>query len=111
VDVTLIQVSMPDKNGFVSFGVSADITRALVQNAKNDHRRTQSQHFQDLRRRIQFHGSDRLDDPSILEKLGNTPDNRNPVERKECYHDKTQKKIKKERKVKRQVSRINPNVA
>lgn len=34
VDVALIQVSMPDKNGFVSFGVSADITRALVLNAK-----------------------------------------------------------------------------
>lgn len=34
VDVALIQVGMPDKRGFVNFGVSADITRVLVQNAK-----------------------------------------------------------------------------
>jgi len=31
--------------------------------------------------------------------MGNTPDSRNPVKRKECYHDKPQKKtIKKAKK-------------
>ena len=34
VDAALIQVSMPDKHGFVSAGVSADITHSLVQNSK-----------------------------------------------------------------------------
>jgi acyl-CoA hydrolase/L-amino acid N-acyltransferase YncA len=34
VDVAMIQVSLPDKHGFVSCGVSADITSTLVQNAK-----------------------------------------------------------------------------
>jgi acyl-CoA hydrolase/RimJ/RimL family protein N-acetyltransferase len=34
VDAALIQVSMPDKHGFVSVGVSADITHSLVNNAK-----------------------------------------------------------------------------
>jgi len=34
VDVAMIQVSMPDKHGFVSVGVSADITQHLVQHAK-----------------------------------------------------------------------------
>lgn len=34
VDVALVQVGMPDKHGFVSVGVSADLTKLLVQNAK-----------------------------------------------------------------------------
>lgn len=34
IDVALIQVTMPDKNGFVSLGVSADITHAVIQKAK-----------------------------------------------------------------------------
>jgi len=34
IDVALIQVSLPDKNGYVSLGVSVDITRAAVLKAK-----------------------------------------------------------------------------
>ena len=34
LDAALIQVSMPDKHGFVSYGVSADINHSLVQHAK-----------------------------------------------------------------------------
>ena len=34
IDVALVQVTMPDQHGFVSLGVSADITHAVVQNAK-----------------------------------------------------------------------------
>jgi len=34
IDVALIQVSLPDENGFVSLGVSVDITWAAVQKAK-----------------------------------------------------------------------------
>jgi acyl-CoA hydrolase/RimJ/RimL family protein N-acetyltransferase len=34
VDAALIQVSMPDKHGFVSTGVSTDITHCLVRHAK-----------------------------------------------------------------------------
>jgi acyl-CoA hydrolase/RimJ/RimL family protein N-acetyltransferase len=34
IDVALIQVTMPDQHGFVSLGVSADITHAVIQNAK-----------------------------------------------------------------------------
>jgi acyl-CoA hydrolase/RimJ/RimL family protein N-acetyltransferase len=34
IDVALIQVSMPDEKGFVSLGVSTDITRAATQYAK-----------------------------------------------------------------------------
>ncbi len=33
VDVALIQVSMPDSHGYVSLGISCDITHAAVQNA------------------------------------------------------------------------------
>jgi acyl-CoA hydrolase/RimJ/RimL family protein N-acetyltransferase len=33
-DVALVQVTCPDKNGFISLGVSADITHAAVQNAR-----------------------------------------------------------------------------
>jgi len=33
VDVALIQTSLPDKNGFVSLGVSVDICRAAIDNA------------------------------------------------------------------------------
>ena len=35
IDVALIQVSAPDKHGFVSLGVSVDATRAAVLNAKH----------------------------------------------------------------------------
>ena len=34
IDVALIQVTMPDQHGFVSLGVSADITHAVIQNAE-----------------------------------------------------------------------------
>jgi len=33
IDVALIQTSLPDKNGFVSLGVSVDICRAVIDNA------------------------------------------------------------------------------
>ena len=33
IDVALIQVTMPDQHGFVSLGVSADITHAVIQKA------------------------------------------------------------------------------
>jgi acyl-CoA hydrolase/GNAT superfamily N-acetyltransferase len=33
VDVALIQTSLPDKNGYMSLGVSVDITKAAVENA------------------------------------------------------------------------------
>jgi len=33
IDVALIQVTMPDEHGFVSLGVSADITHAVIQKA------------------------------------------------------------------------------
>jgi len=34
IDVALIQVSLPDKHGFVSLGISVDIVKAAVENAK-----------------------------------------------------------------------------
>ena len=34
IDVALIQVSMPDKNGYVSLGISVDITKAAMESAK-----------------------------------------------------------------------------
>ncbi len=34
IDVALIQVSYPDRNGFVSLGISIDITKAAIDNAK-----------------------------------------------------------------------------
>lgn len=34
IDIALIQTSLPDKNGFVSLGVSVDICRAAIDNAK-----------------------------------------------------------------------------
>jgi acyl-CoA hydrolase/GNAT superfamily N-acetyltransferase len=33
IDVALVQVSLPDADGFVSFGISVDITRSAVQHA------------------------------------------------------------------------------
>ena len=33
IDVALVQTSMPDKNGYMSLGVSVDITKAAVENA------------------------------------------------------------------------------
>ncbi len=33
IDVALIQVSMPDKNGYVSLGISVDITKAAMESA------------------------------------------------------------------------------
>jgi acyl-CoA hydrolase/RimJ/RimL family protein N-acetyltransferase len=33
IDVALIQTSLPDKNGFVSLGISVDISRAAIDNA------------------------------------------------------------------------------
>ncbi len=34
IDVALIQTSMPDRNGYVSLGVSVDITKAAIESAK-----------------------------------------------------------------------------
>lgn len=34
IDVALFQASMPDKNGYVSLGISVDITKAAVESAK-----------------------------------------------------------------------------
>ncbi len=34
IDVALIQVSMPDKNGYVSLGISVDITKAAMESAR-----------------------------------------------------------------------------
>ncbi|MBN1664734.1 MAG: GNAT family N-acetyltransferase [Deltaproteobacteria bacterium] len=34
IDVALIQTSLPDRNGFVSLGISVDICRAAIDNAK-----------------------------------------------------------------------------
>ena len=34
IDVALVQVTIPDQHGFVSLGVSADITHAVIQEAK-----------------------------------------------------------------------------
>jgi acyl-CoA hydrolase/GNAT superfamily N-acetyltransferase len=34
IDVAMIQVSMPEEHGYVSLGVSVDITRSVVQNAR-----------------------------------------------------------------------------
>lgn len=34
IDVALIQVSYPDRNGYVSLGISIDITKAAIENAK-----------------------------------------------------------------------------
>lgn len=34
IDVALIQVSMPDRHGFVSLGISVDIVKSAVENAK-----------------------------------------------------------------------------
>jgi len=34
VDAALIQVTMPDKHGFVSLGVSADVTHSFIQQAR-----------------------------------------------------------------------------
>jgi acyl-CoA hydrolase/RimJ/RimL family protein N-acetyltransferase len=34
IDVALVQVTMPDQHGYVSLGISADITHAAVQNAR-----------------------------------------------------------------------------
>lgn len=34
IDIALVQVTMPDRHGFVSLGVSADITHAVIQKAR-----------------------------------------------------------------------------
>ena len=34
IDIALVQTSLPDRNGFVSLGISVDITKAAIENAK-----------------------------------------------------------------------------
>jgi acyl-CoA hydrolase len=52
LDVALIQVSPPDSFGYCSLGVSVDITRSGMENARNDHRPGKFQNAQDRRKFI-----------------------------------------------------------